>query len=240
MGLLILGGILTWIFGGRTGGPAPGNSEAVVYRVNPRGGANVSTSIAEVLHRLRGKPKQTARIVVEDDIAENDVVIDVANVSIEAEEGKIVRWHPSSKANPTKLFMVSKAEDVCIKGFTLDGENRVNLLVNLYHRCPGARLEDLKLQGFKQYGIWVTNCEGGQVPEQHIQLNRLEFTTTGDKQAALHFSIEPGARKDIPKNRYFAFHNCTFAGPGAKVTVRDLSAVADIEWPSGVEPKTSP
>ncbi len=240
LGVLILGGILTWIFGGRTNGPTPGSSEAVVYRVNPRGGANVSTSIAEVLHRLRGKPKQAARIVVEDDIAENDVVIDVANVSIEAEEGKTVRWHPSSKANPSKLFMVSKAEGVCVKGFTLDGENRVNLLVNLYHRCPGARLEDLKLQGFKQYGIWVTNCEGGQAPEQHIQLTRLEFTTTAAKQAALYFSIEPGARKDIPNNRYFAFHECTFAGPGAKVTVRDPSAVADIEWPSGIEPKKSP
>jgi serine/threonine protein kinase len=240
VGLLILGGILAWFFGGKSNSQSSATGEPTVYHVNPRGGSKGYTSIFQVLSQLRGKPKQAARIIVEDDVAENDLVIDVPHVSIEAEEGKTIRWHPSAKPNASKLFMISKAEDVHIKGFTLDGENRVDFLVNLFNRCPGTRLENLKLKGFKKYGIWVTNCEGSQTPEQHIQMDRLEFITTNSQQSALFFTVEPGMRKAIPTNRFFAFHNCTFDGPGSKVTVRDLSNVADIEWPEGVEPKKSP
>jgi serine/threonine protein kinase len=239
LGLIIVLGVLAWFLGGRSSSTTPNNGP-VVFHVNPRGGKNVSVTLAEVLQKLGPKNKQATRIVVEDNLAENNVVIDVPHVSIEAVEGKEIRWHPTAKPGATKLFMISKAEGVRIKGFTLDGENRVDMLVNLYHRCPGVRLEDLKLLGFKKYGIWVTNCEGGNAPGQLIQFDRLECTTANDTQAALHFSIEPGSLEAIPKNRFFAFHDCTFAGPGAKVTVRDLSTVANIEWPAGVEPQPRP
>jgi serine/threonine protein kinase len=240
LALAIVGSLLAWLFSGRSNSSAPNTSGPAVFHVNPQGGNNAATSITEVLQRLRGKTKQAARIVVDDDLAENDVILDVPNVSIEAAEGKIIRWHPTASSRATKLFMVSKIEGVRIKGFTLDGENRLDILVNLFHRCPGTRLEDLKLLGFKKYGVWVTNCEGGKSVEQRIRFDGVMFTTTAAEQSALHFSIEPGARASIPKNRFFSFHDCSFAGPGAKVTARDLSNLADIEWPAGVQPQQRP
>jgi eukaryotic-like serine/threonine-protein kinase len=232
--LLILGTILAWIFNGKSDS-APSSAEAAVFHVNPRGGTNAATTLTEVINRLHGK-NRPARIIVEDDIAENDLLIDVPNVTIEAAEGKTIHWRPASKPGATKLFAIYKAEGVHIKGFTLDGEDRVEMLVNLFHRCPGVRLEGLTLQGFKKYGIWVTNCEGGEGKKQRIQLNRLQFTTSKAEQAAVFFSIEAGTRDAIPKNRNIVFTACAFAGPGAKIKSQDLSTLEHIEWPEGVAP----
>ncbi len=235
LGLIVVAGIAAWIFGGASNPTPPVNAGPLVFQVNPRGGNNASTSLAEVLARLRGKNKP-ARIIVQDDLAESDVLVNVPNVVIEAEEGKTIHWRPSPKEGATKLFAVYKAEGVRIKGFTLDGDNRIDILVNLFHRCPGTKLEDLKLQGFRKYGIWVTNCEGGESQDRRVQFNRLEFVTIRPEQTALFFSIEPGIRDAIPKNRYFAFHDCTFVGPGTKVKTPDLASVAHIDWPADVKP----
>ncbi|HTU19719.1 MAG TPA: protein kinase [Gemmataceae bacterium] len=236
VGFVIVVGLLTWIFGGGTKNVTPTRSEPAVFYVNPRGGSKASTSIAAVLDRLRGKSKRAARIIVQEDIAENNVMIDVPHVTIEAEEGKTIHWRSSPKAGATKLFAVYKAEDVHVKGFILDGQGRLKLLVNLFERCRGTKLEDLKLQGFTQYGIWITNCEGGEGPDQRIEMNRLEFVTTDKSQTALYFSIESGMSKEFPKNRYFTFHDCKFVGEGTKVKTSDLATLENIEWPPNVKP----
>ncbi|HEY7326692.1 MAG TPA: protein kinase [Gemmataceae bacterium] len=234
VGLLLVACILAWIIGGETDSPALAASSPIVFHVNPHDSSNAYASIAEILNQLRGKSKQTARIIVQDDIAESDVLLDVPHLVIEAEEGKTITWRPSSKPGATKLFAVHKAEGVCIKGFTLDGEDRVEILANLFHHCPGAKLEDLKLRGFNKYGIWVTNCEGGS--DSQIEFNRLAFVTTQKEQTALFFSIEPGIRDIIPKNRYFAFHDCTFSGEGTAVKAADLATLESIDWPPNIQP----
>jgi serine/threonine protein kinase len=234
VGLLLVGCILAWLVGGETNAPPLAAASPVVFHVNPRDSSNAYPSIAEILSQLRGKSKPMARIIVQEDIAESDVLVDVPHVVIEAEEGKTICWRPSPKPGATKLFAVHKAEDVCIKGFTLDGEDRVEILANLFHRCPGAKLEDMKLRGFKKYGIWVTNCEGA--PDRPIGLNRLEFVTTEKDQTALFFSIEPGIRDIIAKDRYFTFRDCTFTGDGTPVKTADPAALENIHWPANVQP----
>lgn len=171
---------------------------------------------------------------MQNDVAENDVLIDVPNVHIEVEEGKTIRWRPSTKPGATKLFSVHKVEGVHVKGFTLDGENRVDVLMNLYHRCPGARFEDMKLMGFRKYGIWVTNCEGGKEPERRIQFNRLEFVTAQPDQTAFYFSIYPAVRETPSKNQFFSLSDFKFDGPGSKVMTADASTLDNIELPPGV------
>jgi serine/threonine protein kinase len=235
VGSVLTAGILAWICGGGADVPAPSVPAPAIFHVNPHGGNNATPSIAEVLNKLRGQSKTAARIIVEDDISESDVVVDVPHVVIEAEKSKTICWRPAPKAGATKLFAVYKAESVCIKGFTLDGEDRLDFLVNLFHHCPGAKLEALKLQGFKKYGIWITNCEGS--PDRRIEFNRLEFVTTQKEQAALFFSIEPGIRDLIPKDRYFTFHDCTFAGEGTAVKTADPTVLENIDWPPNITPK---
>jgi eukaryotic-like serine/threonine-protein kinase len=237
---MVAGGILAWVFGKKPESTPRENSGPLVFRVNRLGTDDASPSIAAALTKIRARGKQPARIVVQDNLAESDVVVDMPNIRIEAEEGKTIHWKPSSKPGATKLLQVYKAENFHLKGFTLDGENRVNILINLFHHCPGATLENLKLQGFKQYGIWVTNCEGGESRDRYVQFNRLEFVTSQKDQTALFFSIQPSFRDSIPKNKFFALRDCTFDGPGVKIKTPDLATLDNIEWPPGVQPIQGP
>ncbi|HZV03976.1 MAG TPA: protein kinase [Gemmataceae bacterium] len=236
LGLLLALGILAWMFSRETNATTSLRTEPLVYLVNSRGENNAAKSISEVLDRLRRANKQAARIIVQDDLAESDVNIDVPNVRIEAEDGKSIRWRPApaAKTAPANLFTVSKAKNVSIKGFVLDGDDRVDILVKLYHRCSGVKLEDLKLLKFKRYGIWVSNCEGGDGPDR-IQLHKLDFVMTQKEQTAVFFSIN--AKIDgISKNRFFAFKDCNFVGNGTPVKTDDPAAIENIDWPPNVQP----
>jgi serine/threonine protein kinase len=234
MGFILLTAILVWAFSGRTKQQTSVRAEPLVYLVNSRGENNAAKSISDVLDTLRGKSRQSVRIIVQDDLVESDVILDVPNVRLEAEEGKTIRWRPASKPGAANLFRVSGAKNVHIKGFVLDGENRIDVLVNLYNRCFGARLQELKLQGFKRYGIWVANCEGGQGADR-VHLDHLRFITAQKDQTGVFFNINPKI-SDITKNRFFSFRDCTFVGDGTPVKTEKLEELESIDWPVNVRP----
>jgi len=236
LGFILGLAILAWMFSNGTSDKAQLRSEPLVYLVSSRGENDAAKSISEVLDRLRHSNKQTARIIVRDDLAESDVKIDVPNVRIEAEDGKKIYWRPApaAKTVPANLFTVSKAKNVQIKGFVLDGDNRLDILVKLYHRCPGVTLENLKLLKFKKYGIWVSNCEGGEGSDR-IKLDQLDFVMTQKEQTGVFFSINSKI-DGISRNRFFTFSNCTFLDNGTPVKAEDLATLENITWPSNVQP----
>jgi serine/threonine protein kinase len=234
--LIVTASILTWLFTRNTASTTGEKAVPSVLFVRSQGGNDASPTLADALAKLRGKSRPAARIIVQEDLAENDVLIDVPNVTIEPEAGKTIRWRPGPREGASKLFSVYKAEGVRVKGFTLDGENRVDILVNLYHRCPGTRLEDMKLTGFRKYGIWVTNGEGGKEADRRIQFNRLEIVTTQLEQAAFYFSIAPSVRDTPPKNQYFSLNDCKWEGPGQQVKTQNLDTLDNIDLPAGVRP----
>jgi serine/threonine protein kinase len=236
VGLVVVGGILAWIFGGKAEPNARENTGPAVFRVNRLGTNDASSSIAAALTKVRGKGRHPARIIVEEDLAESDVLVDVSHISIEAEQGKKIHWKPSSKPGGSKLLTVYKAAGFQLKGFTLDGENKVDILLNISHHCPGAKFEDLQLKGFKKYGIWVTNCEGGASIDQHVLLHQVQFVTSQKEQTALYFSIERYFQDAIPKNRFFIVRDCKFDGPGEKVKTVNLATLDRVEFPAGVQP----
>jgi serine/threonine protein kinase len=232
-----IGIALAFILGGKSDSGQSMIPGSAVYYVNRLGTNGASSSISAVLEKIRQqKGKYPVRIVVQEDLAESDVLVDVSNVTIEADPGKTIRWRPSSKANSIKLLQVSKAESFLLKGFELDGEYKIEFLINLYLHCPGCRIEDVKLQGFKKYGIWIANCEGGESPDRHVVFRRLTFVTTQKEQASLFLSIESGARDFIPKNKFLDLRDCTFDGPGDKVRTPDPSTLDHVDLPAGVQP----
>jgi serine/threonine protein kinase len=238
LGMIFAVGLLVWLFGRTPSSATREDQGPAVFYVNPRRIGNSLPSVSDALSRIRGKGRQ-AKIIVQEDLAESDVLIDVPNVTLEAEAGKTIHWRPSTKSG-RRLFSVNKAEGVRVKGFTLDGDNRVDHLVNLYHHCPGARFEDLKLMGFKRRGIWVTNGAGGQEPDQRIQFDRLEFVTTQKEQAAFYFSIVTAVRDAPAKNEFFLLRECKFEGPGEKVQTENLATLDHIDLPDGIRPVLAP
>jgi hypothetical protein len=203
--------------------------------VGRSGKPDVLPSLTAALRRVKPGSKLGARILVQDDLAEDVRISDLPNISIEADEGSPVTWRPASGSAPQKLLMLNNVPGFRLKGLTLDGEGRVEALINLYRYCPGAVLEDLTLKGFIKYGVWVTNCEGGRAPDQHVSLLRLHFTTAQPSQTALFFDVLHHTRQQIAKDRYFRVRDCTFGGPGGKVKTPDLGFLEQVELPAGVE-----
>jgi serine/threonine protein kinase len=236
LGLLVIGSLLAWFLGGKSESNTPEPAGPIVFRVNRLGANDASPSIADALRKVRSRGRHPARIIVQEDLAESDVLVDVPNVALEAEEGKQIHWTPSSKAGASRLLTVYKAAGFQIKGFLLDGDNRVDTLLNISHHCPGARFEHLRFSGFRKYGIWVMNCEGGSAIDQHVLLSSLEFVTTQKEQTALYFSIQLSFQDAIPAHRFMVFRDCKFEGPGEKVKADSLTTLDHIEFPTGIQP----
>jgi hypothetical protein len=233
--LVAVGAALAWVFSKKPDTVEQVPAGPPVYYVNRLGTNGAYSSIAAALAKVRQKGRP-ARIVVQEDLVESDVYVDVPNLSLEAEGGKTIHWKPSSTTRLSKLLLLNKAEAFHLKGFQMDGDNRMDCLINVYHHCPACRLEDVKLQNFKHYGIWIANCEGGEKQDRHVLLRRLNFVTTQPEQTALFFSIEPGARDAIPKNKFIDIRDCTFEGPGEKVKTPDLTTLEGVTFPAGVQP----
>jgi hypothetical protein len=226
--------LLAWLFGQK---PEKNRNEPAVLRVHHLGNDGAHTSISAALRAIAARKGQPARIVLEEDIHEGNVIVTLPNVTIEAEAGKKIVWRPATNARPeSKLLFINKAPGFRLKNVTLDGENRIDTLVNLFQYCPGVVLEDLILQGFQKYAVWVTNCEGGESIPQHIVFQRVQFLSTKAEQTDLFFSIEMQAPNTIPVNKFFIVRDCTW-GQGAKVKTPDLKTLDRIELPVGVKPE---
>ncbi len=234
--LLLLALVLWFAFGpSRPTTEAPAAPPRPTFFVGKQKKADVFPTLAGALKQVRAKAKSGARIVVQDDLAEDEIpVADLHHLTIEADVGRKVTWRPRPGGQPQKLLLLSNAEGFRLKGVTLDGEGRADALINLSLHCPGVALEDLALKGFTRYGLRVTNCAGG-AGDKRVALLRITFTTTAAGQTALFFDARdtiPG----IPKDRDFLVRDCSFDGPGAKVKAAKLSDVAldQIELPAGI------
>jgi hypothetical protein len=240
--MLALGFLLAWFFSPTPTPPVvPGGQHRPTLVVNSTGKPNTFRSLREALQRVVQGPKDLgARILVQTDLAEADIqVVGTRNVSIEANASKPVVWKFASRDKAAlNLLALNNAEGFRLKGFILDGDNQAKALVNLYGHCPGVILEDLTFHDFKEYGVWVTNCEGGP-GDRKISLSRLHFLTARADQTAIFFEILGHGRDIVPKNRFFSFRDCTFDGPGKKIKAGP-NAIDPAELPPDLKPLNAP
>jgi serine/threonine protein kinase len=230
--LLVVALVLWLVFGGsRTPATAPAAPERPTLRVGHPGKPGVFATLRQAVAHAKRAAGQGARILVQDDLKEGSVLIDVPNLTIEPEGGKPIVWKPAEGQSPDTLLTVNNAEGFRLKGITLDGEGRTVALINLYRHCPGLVLEGLVLKGFKNYGVWVTNCEGGPSPDKHVQLLKLRFHTADAGQTALFFDVRDHSKKEFPKDRFFTVRDCSFFGPGAKVKAAKFQELEEVDVP---------
>jgi hypothetical protein len=212
--LLGLGLFLAWVYLFRPEPPPPLPRPVPLrptFVVDPMGKMNGPRTIADAVQRAHGRG---ARIVLRGDVTEAGVEIRGPNLSTEADKGAQPTWRCPDKADAsTMLLRVNNAPGFQLKGLTLDGAGRARALVNLYERCAGATFEDLTLTGFREYGMWVTNCEGEA--DRPVSLLDLHFVTSGKDQTALFWEVLDHTRARIPRNSHFLIKGCTFDGPGS-------------------------
>jgi serine/threonine protein kinase len=135
------------------------------------------------------------------------------SLTIESEDlTRPVTWSlPSDPKIITPLLDIRYVEGVTVRGFVMDGGERTNEIIRLHGNCPGLKLDDLKIRGFKQYGIVVSNCAG--VFDRPVNLLRLRFV--GDekqtREAAIRFQFVRNI-VDPPQNRYIKVQGLKIEG----------------------------
>jgi serine/threonine protein kinase len=212
---LILITLATFIWLSQSGSaPSPVNEvESVTRYVSRAGGANTFTfkSLHEAV--LRSMPGD--RVVVRDELIEEEQ-LDLSEakkqVTIEAEPGKTVVWRcPEQAADSKQLLFFRDAERVCVRGFILDGGNRLDQIALLTGDCPGLKLENLQFRGFKRSAILVANCAGRT--DMRVVVSDSTVNATEESQAAVTFMVHPRVRPKV--NRHILFRGCRFEGPFA-------------------------
>jgi hypothetical protein len=216
--VLVLVVVLLIVFaGGKKTEPSGDGSRSAIY-VRPGG---------SVRDALDGASSGDV-IVLQGEVAETVTLTGKKGITIQAEAGKMVIWRaPLNRPSPvSSLLTLQDAEGCHIKGIHFDGGGRAESDLTLYGRCPGLKLDDLNLYGYKQCGVRVFNCEGAA--DRPVLIAGLNFNT-GKDAAAVSFEIDPKFTNGVTFNRYFAFRSCTFNGPGDRVKGSDK--VRDGELP---------
>ncbi len=176
------------------------------------------------------------RIVLQDDIEETGVTVTLPEITIEGEKGKQIVWKCPRNVKPTddaKLLVIQGAENVIVRNLILDGDGKTQALVMLNFRCPGTRLEKLKLINTRQVCVLAARCVG--TADSKVSLTGLDFQTTPG-QSAIRFLIGPG-QGAFRKNRFFSISGCNFGGGGHRITTDDLN---DVDLPTIDLPREAP
>jgi hypothetical protein len=204
---------------------APGVAERPPIKVDPAAGGRLEP-ILRLAH-------DGDRIVLQSDVtAEVDLFVAKKNLTIEAEPGKTITWRcpPRIPRDANKLLLVSAVAGLQLKGITLDGDGRLDNLLVLFGECPGTRLENLILKGYKKHGIQISNCSGSS--EQRIVLANLHFFGRPG-QTGLFFDVLTGS--GVTANRYISVRDCSFHG-GSRVRTPNPGFIdrSTVEMPLGV------
>jgi serine/threonine protein kinase len=106
-----------------------------------------------------------------------------------ATPGSPVVWVPSDGSHDQPLLHLSDVAGLRLKGFRLDGRNRVDDLVVLTGRCPGVHLEDVQLGGFRRCAVQFKDCAGE--PKWPVLLARVRITGGAENGFGLVFRGGP-------------------------------------------------
>jgi hypothetical protein len=210
--LIVLVGILWTMFRGSTDQKASSTSRGprTFYVTTQKDKPDSFSTIEAALLKAR----QGDRIVVQKDVHEEQLLLEDGRygnrVTIEAEGRVLWRMPKTLKDQKPAFIELFKTEDLHLKGFTLDGDNRVDDLVALFGRCPGLTLEDITCQGFKRSAVNISHCSGRS--DRPVSLSGLRAVTTKKVEAALLFGFQPNII-DPRGNDHIRVVNCMFVGP---------------------------
>jgi serine/threonine protein kinase len=213
--LIILLGILWAVY---HGGPeskkgASTRSTARIFYVTPqKSKADDFLTIKDAL--VRARPGD--RVLIQKDLHEEHLQVEDGRygkgVLLEGQSpnGGRTIWRLPKNSKEKALLELHNTEGLAVKGFALDGENRLDDLVVLFGECPGLTLESVECQGFKHSAVNILHCTG--TAERPVALMGLRATTVNKAEAALLFNH----RESITKphgNDHIRVSDCVFVGP---------------------------
>jgi hypothetical protein len=194
-----------WVLFG--GGPPPAlDSKNLI--VTRSGRENTFPTVLAAVKRARPGD----HIIVEDEVWEEEFppLNSVKNVTLQAEDGKMVEWRiPDLKHEPKQFVVLSNVEGWLIQGFSFDGRNRVEDVILLTGSCAGVTVRNVEVQGFRKRGINVVNCAGRSM--QPVTLQHLTIRTKDEKEAGI--ALDTVKIVPDPRNEHILVKDCRFEGP---------------------------
>jgi hypothetical protein len=221
IGLLAFGGHS----GGRRAGPLTSSEHTLlVSRRQP----TAFKSVREALDKAA--PGDHVRVV--DEQIEEQLYLERklwdAEVVLESGLDKPVVWTAPSRFEPDRpLVSLVNVGGLRIKGFMLDGEDRIQEGVRFLGHCPGLVLEGVQLKRFRAHDVHLMNCEG----ERNRKIGLVAVRTvagTAKRESAFAFTIH----KNIPavqQTQELVVRDCRFEGPYEK-PVQVTGVMDRVEW----------
>lgn len=117
----------------------------------------VVATLAEAVRRA----EPGRRIVVLDDVVEGSIGLTDpdkhSGVVLESglPPGRHVRWTPGNAVGDAPLLVVANVANVRVRGFDVNGQGRVNVLLQIRGACPGLLVSDVELSEFQSAGMEV-------------------------------------------------------------------------------------
>jgi serine/threonine protein kinase len=212
--VIMLIGILWGMFRGSAAPKAGSSSRAprTLFVTAQKDKADSFALIGDAV--LRARPGD--RIVVQKDVHEEQLLLKDGRwgnrVTIEGEApgGGHVMWRMPKTVKDHAFIELFTTEDLRLKGFTLDGDNRADDIVALFGRCPGLTLEDISCQGFNRSAVHISHCSGRA--DKPVSIVGLRAMTVKKVEAALLFSFRQSI-VDPRDNDHIRVTRCTFIGP---------------------------
>src|SRR5262245_22647658 len=134
-------------------------------------------------------------------------------------------WRAPASARPnTPLIRVTGVERLVIENLTLDGEARLDHLIEVRGRCPGLKLVNLRLRGFQKRAVVLEGCGGD--PDEEVVLDRLRVNVDpaiSQAEAAVVFRPGPAGTHSAT-NQHIQMIDCRFDG--------GLASAVALEGPS--------
>jgi hypothetical protein len=154
-------------------------------------------------------------------------------VVIEPDGNSPVTWTaPGSGPANEPLLVLEALGGLQFRNLVLDGDNRVQVGIQLMAVCPGVVLENLSFRGFTQRELETWSSAGTR--DKPIQLLNLKFNLGQARDtAALSFRFQKDIR-DTERTQHFVVHGCRFEGPFKGAPVSFEGNVGDLKWSENV------
>jgi serine/threonine protein kinase len=232
--------ILIVVLFARSGGPkptAPQPTRKVGVSTTPEKGE--FKTVREAL----AKASAGDHIVVMDETIEEVLNLQMLGKSLrdvviegDSSLGKPVVWRPPPPVKEgqqsAQLISLQHCDGLTLKGFQILGQNgthQIQDLIVIFGRCPGLKLEDIHLQGFKRSAIKLINCTGES--SRPIVLGNLRTSAAPPDSSAL--ICEVGKNSTLTSMRYLRVEDCLFEGPcksGVHLAVDANCDMSDVDF----------
>lgn len=200
--------------------PAPPEAKPTVWVVDAA--APVQGSSVQKIYQALAKAKPGDRILVRNDIREL-WKIDwkrVKGISIESDApaGKPLTWRLPAEIKAQKSILdLTEAEEIKIKGFIFDGENKVDHGIYMAFRCPGVVVEDVHFANCVKSGVMLSNAVGEST--RPISFRRVRVQGHAKALAGITLFARPNFTPSL--TQFVQIEDCVFDGPAATALTID-------------------